>query len=364
MPAAVAGWHHTEFAPVAHDRMPTPASPYISLPALEHDFADGLAVMLDAHHGVGVYILVLANAAYDPKLWMRLSPALSVRHAELVAVLTDTLRQGRKLADPEDDVMVFLKLLAIGFDHLKTMDSRRAGPWALSFNPIRALRPPRVSGMKFETLLRPFDEAGFHFNKPFLAKEILWEGELAGKSARLLYNKFPFARLHGLLVPEPLRQFPQYLTPELHGWAWDLCTQTGVSGLSLGYNSTGAGASVNHLHFQSFVQSRPLPVQDARFAHNGGSEPYPLPCRRFTDAESAWLHLDQLHQHDTPYNLIYGKDCLHLVARLPQDSSRLGAQSRGYGWSEMAGAVTLFSREGFENLTAAEFEGELASFSP
>jgi len=42
----------------------------------------------------------------------------------------------------------------------------------------------------------------------------------------------------------------------------------------------------------------------------------------------------------------------------------LSAPSRSYGWSEMAGAVTLFSREAFESLSAAEFEAELLNFAP
>ena len=320
--------------------------------------------MLDTHAGLGVYILVLANAAYDPALWSRLAPALAKRHAELATALTETLRHGQKLTEPDDDVLVFLKLCMIDFEHLRLMDNRRAGPWDVMFNPIRALRPPRISGQQFEGLLRPFDPAGFHFNKPFLAKEILWQGELCSKPARLLYNKFPFARLHGLLVPEPLRQLPQFLSPEMHGWAWDLCAQAGVPGLCLGYNSTGAGASVNHLHFQSFVQTTPLPVQDPCFVHNGGATPYPLPCLRFDDPADAWIELDRLHQHDTPYNLIYSRECLHLVARVPQDSDRLSALSRSYGWSEMAGAVTRFSREAYEGLGAIEFEAELARFAP
>ena len=320
--------------------------------------------MLAGHRGLGVYILVLANAAYDARLWTQLAPALSAHHAELAAAVTDALRSGRQLSEPDDDVLVFLKLHAIGFDQLQTLQSRCIGDWEVLFNPIRALRPPRMSGLKFDSLRRPFDPAGFHFNKAFLAREILWQGELAGKPARLLYNKFPFARLHGLLVPEPLREIPQYLTPELHDWAWTLCAQTDVPGFCLGYNSQGAGASVNHLHFQSFVRTQPLPVQAARFVHNGGTRPYPLACQRYTDATSAWFQLDQLHQHNTPYNLIYSRGCLHLVARVPQDSDKLSAQSRSYGWSEMAGVVTLFSRETFDGLTAEAFEAELAGFAP
>lgn len=337
--------------------------PFTSYSALEHHFADGLAAMLQSHHGLGVYILVLANAAYDARLWAQLAPALAARHAELSVRITASLRDGQRLDEPDDDVMVFLKLNAIGFEHLDLVESRRAGPWEVMFNPIRALRPPRISGQRFEGLLRPFDPAAFHFNKAFLAKEVLWEGPLAGKPARLLYNKFPFARLHGLLVPEPLRELPQILTPELHGWAWHLCAHAGMRGLCLGYNSFGAGTSVNHLHFQSFAQPDPLPVQNPRFAHNGGSEPYPLPCQRFTEPADAWFELDRLHAQNIPYNLIYSRNCLHLVARVPQDSGKLSAQSRGYGWSEMAGAVTLFGRDNYEGLGATEFEAELAAFA-
>ena len=337
---------------------------FTSLTELEQPFIDGLAAMVARHRSLGVYILVLANAAYDPRAWTQLAPALAARHAELAGVITDTLRRGESVSEPDDDLLVFLKLLAIGFPDLATMESRREGPWEVMFNPIRALRPPRNSGAKFENLLCPFDPAGFHFNRPFLGKEIFWEGELAGRPVRMLYNKFPFARLHGLLVPDALRETPQFLSTELHQWAWNVCAESGIPGLCLGYNSSGAGASVNHLHFQSFVQAVPLPVQDPLFTHNGGTHRYPVRCLRLSDAAGAWAELDRLHRNNTPYNLVYSKECMHLVARVAQDSDRLSAQCRAYGWSEMAGAVTLFSREAYESLTAAEFEAVLARFEP
>lgn len=339
-------------------------APFTDAATFEQYFADGLMALLAEHRSLGVYILVLANAAYDPALWPRLEPALARRHAELADQVIATLRQGDLLTEPDDDVMVFLKLNAIGFAHLGRTVSRREGPWHFLFNPLRALRPPRASGQAFEGLYRPFDPFGFHFNKSFLAKEVLWNGTLGDKPARLLYNKFPFARLHGLLVPEPERNLPQMLSPEQHGWAWDVCARAGVGGLCLGYNSTGAGASVNHLHFQSFIQTEPLPVQHARFRHNGGGVAYPLPCLRFDDVESAWLHLDLLHRNEQPYNLIYAKDRLYCFARVPQDAASLDATCRGYGWSEMAGVVTRFNRRAYDELTLALFENELARFAP
>ena len=346
--------------------MPKLPAPLASLPALEDAFAEGLGEMLERHRGLGVYILVLANAAFDGALWTRLAAPLAQRHADLAEAIAATLRSGDRLDAPDDDVLVFLKLLAIGFPQLQQTRSRRAGPWALSFNPIRALRPPRMSGAKVDCLRRPFDPAGFHFNKPFLAREVFWDGELLGKPARLLYNKFPFARLHGLLVPQPALELPQYLTPELHGWAWEVCSLAGaaVPGFCLAYNSLGAHASVNHLHFQSFVQEVPLPVQDPVFVHNGGEVAYPLPCRRFADAAEAWFHLDELHQRDTPYNLVYAPGSLHVLARAPQGSRVQAAWNAGFGWSDLAGAITLFSRDEFERLSEAEIAAELASLVP
>lgn len=47
----------------------------------------------------------------------------------------------------------------------------------------------------------------------------------------------------------------------------------------------------------------------------------------------------------------------------PSDFDTLSAQCRGDGWSEMAGGVTLFSRETFEELSAEAFAAELAGFA-
>lgn len=338
------------------------SSPFAHAAALETPFADGLASMLATHSGLGVYILVLANAAYDADLWAQLAPALATRHHAHAEALTAALRQGQTLTEPEDDLMVFLKLNLLGFDRIERVQHRPLAPWLASFNAIRALRPPRVSGTAFNSLLSPFDAAGFHFNKPFLDKEIFWQGTLGGKAARLLYNKFPFARLHGLLVPEPERRWPQMLTPELHDWAWECCATAKLPGLCLGYNSMGAGASVNHLHFQSFVHAG-LPIQHPRFIHNGGDEAYPLPCLRFDDARAAWMQLDAFHQHNQPYNLVYKRNALYVIARVPQDNTRLSPACKGYGWSEMAGVFNLFNRERYDTLNAERLTAELASFA-
>lgn len=331
------------------------ADPFFSSrPELEQRFAAGLSAMLDKHPGLGVYILVLANAVQDAALWGRLREALALRHRRLRDRITAALREGRKLAEPEDDLMVFLKLVAIGFEHLLPVEQKLiadtnapgAPAWEAQFNPIRALRPARMSDTRVDGVMRPFDPNGFHFNKPFLAKEVLWEGEIEGKPARLLYNKFPFAPLHGLLVPEPARERPQCLTPELHGWAWEVARSSGaaIPGFGLSYNSYGAYASVNHLHFQTFVRQGPLPAQEHP------DRDYPLARLCFTDMEAAWFQLDELHQRGQVYNLVYSIDGVLVIPRVRQGEIPPEPWSAGFAWSEVAGVFPVASREDYESL--------------
>jgi len=344
------------------------ATPFASLDALRQRFVAGLDAMLaqqsrvERGEGLGVFILVLANAAQDPALWQPLREKLRARHRDHAAAIKTALRNGAKLDAPEDDLMVFLKLMALDlgpdeFEQLQVSPRRQLGAWEVQFNPLRALRPARMSDARVEGMMRPFDAAGFHFNKPFLAKEVLWQGELGGKPARLLYNKFPFAPLHGLLVPEPELQRPQFLTPEMHSWAWQVARQAGaaISGFGIAYNSYGAYASVNHLHFQTFVRAQPLPLQLLAPAL------YPLPLQRFSDVESAWFHLDALHSAGTPYNLVYSQSGVSIIARARQGEVPLQAWSPGFAWSEVAGAFSVGSRADYAGLTEAVIEQALAA---
>jgi hypothetical protein len=337
-------------------------SPFVSLDALRQAFVTGLDTMLARHDALGVYILVLANAAQDPSLWHSLHGPLIHRHQQLAEAIRQALRHGEKINAPADDLMVFLKLMALDlkpdeFALLQVSPPRRLGPWEVQYNPMRGLRPARMSEARLTGIMQPFDAAGFHFNKPFLAKEVLWQGELAGKSARLLYNKFPFAPWHGLLAPQPEQQRPQFLTPEMHGWAWEVTQQAGldIPGFGLTYNSFGAYASVNHLHFQTFVREQPLPLQQLDPAT------YPLPLHRFTDVEHAWFHIDALHVAEIPYNLIYDANGVHVIARARQGDVPLQAWSPGFAWSEVAGAFSVSSREDFESLSENSIEQAMAA---
>lgn len=335
--------------------------PFQSRAALEQAFVAGLERQLEAP-SLGAYILVLANASFDAGIWPRLGPRLAVRFETLAAEISASLRAGRQPDAPDDDLMVFLKLMAMGFPAITATEFRHAGPWELQFNPLRALRPARASGQQVNGCQPPaFNGQGFHFNKPFLRPEILWEGRLGSHQARLLYNKFPFAPLHTLLVPEPERELPQLLSQELHHYAWHLAESLGqaLPGIGIAYNSYGAHASVNHLHFQMYLRETSLPLQDPSWRHNGGDLAYPIDCRVFTSALEAWFFIERLHQDLIPYNLVYLPGRLYCLPRQTQGRQPLPPWTAGFAWHELAGGITTFRRDDYEGLAEATISNAL-----
>jgi len=334
---------------------------------LEQRFGDGLERMLESHDGLGVFILVLANALYDESIHRRLDTALVQRFVQAADALRETLRAGRQPGDAADDVDVFLRLMAVGLGEMPLTRFRNAGRFQLQFNLLRALRPPRMAGARVKQVFQPFDEQGFHFNRPFLLKEVLWTGRLLGRECRLLYNKFPFAHLHALLVIEPEANRPQYLAEADHRLVWDLCSQGGrvLPGLGFGYNSYGAYASVNHQHFQMFHhRGAGYPVESPCWRHNGGGEAYPLECMRLTASEAAWTAVAGLQQHNQPFNLLYRPGCAYLLPRRFQGDYRQAPWTSGFAWSELAGSVTTFNSEDFQQLDEQAIASEMAQLSP
>ena len=92
-------------------------------------FAEGLTPLLDTGAGLGAFILAFNNAAFDAELRRLLSPRLEQRFVELADELRRALRRGSDPAVPTDDLAVFLRMLAVGYQDLPPVDIRRADPW-------------------------------------------------------------------------------------------------------------------------------------------------------------------------------------------------------------------------------------------
>ncbi len=334
--------------------------------AFREAFSVGLSRLLLREPGLGPFNLVLNNAAFDPVLFAQLRPDLTQRFQALAEDCRTALRQGRDPDEPADDLGVFLRLMAIGLRDLPTVKRRRVGPWELQFNPLRGLRPARAAAGQTRSNRACFDIHGFHFNKPFLRREVFLRGQLAGVDVELLFNKFPFVDLHALLVPRRLENAPQFLDRPQHEMAWAMTETLGrnLPGVGLGYNSFGAFASVNHLHFQFFLRREPLPLTDPGWRHNGGNTPYPIPCAAFEALGHAWDAIARLNEEGASYNLVYTPQRFYCIPRRRQGTYAPPSWCGGQAWYELAGGAVALTEETFDTLTAQAIHGAIAAAAP
>jgi len=309
----------------------------------EQNFYQGLDAMLE-YNEPGVFILVLANALADEKLWRQLKPKLSDKFEQLKAT---------KIKGSADDIAVFDQLKKIDFSDLDIVKYKQIGGFELQYNPLRALRPQRMSNAKTKGMSEDFNESEFHFNKDFLQKELFFKGQLFSKDISLFYNKFPFAKCHGLVVVEADKNHPQLLTPQLHQFAWMMANAVGlnIKGFTLAYNSYGAYASVNHFHLQCFIRENPLPIEN--------DEKYPLINHWFNSMGDAWEFIESLHRDEQPYHLIYRDQAVLCVVRQRQDDYKHESWTSGYTWYEACGGVNTATLNDYDYLSESELKAEL-----
>ncbi|VAX10494.1 hypothetical protein MNBD_GAMMA25-1412 [hydrothermal vent metagenome] len=324
-------------------------------------FNEGLVEMLN-HDSLGTLILGCANATFDPFIFEATHSALRTQFKKLETRFREDFNQGRQINESDEDLLVFLKMLVVGFEQLEQTSFRQEGEWDIQFNQVRAFRPRRMSGQVGSGIHAPFNENGFHFNKPFMQKECFWEGQLNGRPVSLFYNKYPFIDYHGLLLPEREKNLPQFLLEEYHRYVWQLSEELGeqLSGLGFGYNSYGAHASVNHLHFQMFLRPQGLPVMAAHWHHNGGEKAYPAYCEKLNDCSQAWSYIDNLHQQQIPFNLIYRPGELLIFPRKRQGDYVPAEWSGGFSWYEMGGGTITFNRQAYDELDVGDIASEFA----
>ena len=322
-------------------------------------FGDVLEGMLDADE-LGAFILVLANSMQDEALQQRLKLPLEKKFK----VLKTQFERG-ELHAAKDDYDVFSALISLGLDNLSVWEYRQEEPWTLLYNPMRALRPARSSSEVIDTLERPFNPDAFHFNKPFLEPEIFWQGDFNGVELRIFYNKFPFAPNHLLIVPEYKQCLPQFLTEKYHQLMWSFVDHhtEGLDGLGVAYNSLGAYASINQLHFQGFIQDASLPIEDTRWTHNGGAITYPVKCFRTNSMKDAWANIQLLHKSKQAYNLLYRAGSCFVIERKFQGQEPSLEWVQGIAWCEVCGVQTVGNREVFESLNQENIDTILSSVS-
>ncbi len=339
--------------------------PFTSLDHFRQQFNDGLSNLLSKPQ-LGPFILCLANASNDPVLFRQLKSPLKAQFSKLLEQFQSALMEGKSLDVVDEDYLVFLKLHALKFENIQLTQLRNEGIWSCQFNQLRSFRPKRMTNFKHNgKMSTPFNESGFNFNKPFMKKECFWSGEYEDMPLDLFFNKYPFADLHGLIVLRREDCLPQFLLQDIHSYIWKLALNLSdnLPGLALGYNSYGAYASVNHLHFQMFIESQGLPINNTKWRHNDGDCEYPVKVNVFYEVHESWAFISQLHDINQPYNLLYMSGKIFVMQRKLQGSVETPVWSSGFTWYEMSGALLLFNNEDYKKLSVAEIEALLKSHS-
>ena len=114
-----------------------PEHPFSSKEEFYQTYVAGLERLLD-QADVGTFILVQANASMHPDIMARLEEPLRIRFHSLADRCRELFRQGRIPREISDeDLLVFLKLLSIGFDEVEAIDNRVVDDWEIYFTTIK-----------------------------------------------------------------------------------------------------------------------------------------------------------------------------------------------------------------------------------
>ncbi|CAM0949959.1 unnamed protein product [Alopecurus aequalis] len=231
----------------------------------------------------------------------------------------------------------------------------------------------RPTEFRVDRVLQPFDSAKFNFTKVG-QKEVLFQFENGGaddsyflKSAPITVadrapnvvaiNVSPIEYGHVLLIPRVLDHLPQRIDQESFLLVLHMAAEAASPYFRLGYNSLGAFATINHLHFQAYYLTVPFPVEKA-------------PTQRIPLAEGGIK--SGVKDNNVPYNVLIS-DSGRRIFLFPQcyaekqalgevSQELLDTQVNPAVW-EISGHIVLKRREDYEEASEASAWRLLAEVS-
>ncbi|ESW14301.1 hypothetical protein PHAVU_008G269600 [Phaseolus vulgaris] len=206
----------------------------------------------------------------------------------------------------------------------------------------------RPTEFRVDKVLQPFDESKFNFTKVG-QEEVLFQFEASddgqiqffpnapvdvdNSPSFVAINVSPIEYGHVLLIPRIFECLPQRIDRESFLLALHMAVEADNPYFRLGYNSLGAFATINHLHFQAYYLALPFPIEKAptkKIANlNGGvkiSELLKYPVRGLvfeggdTVEDLSNVVSDAcicLQNNNIPFNVLIS-DCGKQVFLLPQ----------------------------------------------
>ncbi|XP_013714674.2 GDP-L-galactose phosphorylase 2-like [Brassica napus] len=126
----------------------------------------------------------------------------------------------------------------------------------------------RPTEFRVDKVLQPFDANKFNFTK-VSPEELLFQFEAdmpldADNSPSVVaINVSPIEYGHVLLIPRVLDCLPQRIDHKSLLLALHMAVEAANPYFRVGYNSLGAFATINHLHFQAYYLAMPFPIEKA-----------------------------------------------------------------------------------------------------
>eukprot|EP01062_Namystynia_karyoxenos_P026312 TRINITY_DN20470_c0_g1_i1.p1 TRINITY_DN20470_c0_g1~~TRINITY_DN20470_c0_g1_i1.p1 ORF type:complete len:502 (+),score=152.64 TRINITY_DN20470_c0_g1_i1:157-1506(+) len=231
----------------------------------------------DAGEGPNPGALIAADAFHFPLWWERAGVPFDYT-SPLEQRILQTWRD-RHEAPPERSP--FKYRLGSAKEPLRTRPLQ--GPLRMLAQSALGRAGKRKPPSRITRVRLPFDRKGFHFGRArplelLALLEARWDdaaearlpavldaarplaAQLPPDAHGVLANVAPYATFHFLLVPEILRKRSQEISHGAVRLALALAARCARQ-LRLVFNSVGAGASVNHQHFQGMYINRALPIE-------------------------------------------------------------------------------------------------------
>lgn len=242
-----------------------------------------------------------------------------------------------------------------GFVHQRVT----AGGWQILASELRNFRPRREAAQVADALHQPFDPSRFNFGR--VDQQVFLQGTFGGTELALYYQKYPLMAYHCMAVPQPQAGHEQFLRPADHQLAWELVAalQPALPGAVVAYNSLGAFASINHLHFHIMPNGTNLPIWSRLHAQT-----YPLPVALETNQKAAWKTISQLQDQGQTFNLLYHPGQIAIIPRRAQGTYQQPDWTSGLAWFELAGGIFVTNQTAFTTLTDAQIEAALHELAP
>uniref|UniRef100_A0A6P4FJZ4 GDP-D-glucose phosphorylase 1 n=1 Tax=Drosophila rhopaloa TaxID=1041015 RepID=A0A6P4FJZ4_DRORH len=261
----------------------------------------------------------------------------------------------------------------------KTPQCRRIpGSWGFytELNADRSVKRRRPQTI--ENLNPSFKPNMFNFNKVNAQEVIMTIDDAFGSpEVQMIINKSPITKYHTLICPEVEKNHVQRITRDVLEFCITFMRSINDKDMRMGYNSPGALASVNHLHFHLLHMPQDLYIDQAPLDELAGGYVYRLSRRAPTEAicivfneddndKQVVEKVDQLYklamwmcQNNMPHNLFITQDRrkgksgnvqVFVFARSEYCVNKDLADFN-VGFCELAGYIPLPDPDKLENLT-------------